>query len=526
MEAAHARRPRGGVRHRGGRDARLRSAAAHRRRSSASSAREPEPERVLRRDRAASPSFQRAARWRDLDAGEFDALFLAGRPRARACASTSARELLQAKVAEFWPLGRPVAAICHGVLVLARAQAAAGVACCTATAPPACPSTWSARAYLSTAWRRGRYYRTYAAYVEDEVQAALAAPGDFERGPRVLSARGTDDDDAPAFVVRDGHYVSARWPGDSLPDRQGAHPHARRETSGGRMIARIQSPSERLQRKQKLAAAYRLFARFNFDEGVAGHITVRDPESADRFWVNPFGSYFGHMRASDLVLVNHEGEIVEGNGPINRAAFAIHSQVHTARPDVMAAAHAHSPARQGLLVADGCSAPLTQDACAFFEDHGLFDDFTGVVSSSTRASASPRRSARTRRPSSPTTACSPSAPPSTRRPGGSSPWSAARRRADRSAAGEVKAIPDPVARQTRDTGRQRHGRLAQLPAALRPHRQGRAGPIGIDALRYQAITKAQGRDPGATLCSAARGWRRPSRASSGCRPDPRCAVRR
>jgi ribulose-5-phosphate 4-epimerase/fuculose-1-phosphate aldolase len=138
--------------------------------------------------------------------------------------------------------------------------------------------------------------------------------------------------------------------------------------------------NERKERKQKLAAAYRLFAKFNFDEGVAGHITVRDPEHADRFWVNPLGRYFGHMRASDLVLVTHEGDIVEGKGPINRAAFAIHSQVHKARPDVVAAAHAHSPGGKAFSSLHRPLAPLTQDACAFFEDHGVFEDFTGVVS--------------------------------------------------------------------------------------------------------------------------------------------------
>jgi ribulose-5-phosphate 4-epimerase/fuculose-1-phosphate aldolase len=138
--------------------------------------------------------------------------------------------------------------------------------------------------------------------------------------------------------------------------------------------------AERLERKQKLAAAYRLFARYHFDEGVAGHITVRDPDKADHFWVNPLGRYFGHIRASDLVLVNHDGEIVEGQGPINRAAFAIHSQVHKARPDVVAAAHAHSPAGKAFSSLHRLLAPLTQDACAFFEDHGLFEDFTGVVS--------------------------------------------------------------------------------------------------------------------------------------------------
>ena len=70
-------------------------------------------------------------------------------------------------------------------------------------------------AYLATFWRRGRYYRTYDAYVEDEVRAALATPEDFERGPRDLSQRGTRGDDTHAFVVEDGRYLSARWPGDA-----------------------------------------------------------------------------------------------------------------------------------------------------------------------------------------------------------------------------------------------------------------------------------------------------------------------
>ena len=63
---------------------------------------------------------------------------------------------------------------------------------------------------------------------------------------------------------------------------------------------------ERLHRKQRLASAFRLFAKFGFSEGVAGHITARDPELHDHFWVNPFGMHFGHIRVSDLVLVNEQ----------------------------------------------------------------------------------------------------------------------------------------------------------------------------------------------------------------------------
>jgi ribulose-5-phosphate 4-epimerase/fuculose-1-phosphate aldolase len=136
---------------------------------------------------------------------------------------------------------------------------------------------------------------------------------------------------------------------------------------------------ERLHRQQRLAAGFRLFARYGFDEGVAGHITARDPEHPDHFWVNPFGMYFGHIRVSDLLLVNHKGEVVQGSRPLNTAAFAIHSQIHHARPDVIAAAHAHSLYGKTWATLGRLLDPLNQDACAFYEDHALFDDYTGVV---------------------------------------------------------------------------------------------------------------------------------------------------
>jgi ribulose-5-phosphate 4-epimerase/fuculose-1-phosphate aldolase len=137
--------------------------------------------------------------------------------------------------------------------------------------------------------------------------------------------------------------------------------------------------AERLHRKQRLAAAFRLFSRYGFDEGVAGHITARDPERLDHFWVNPFGMHFGQISVSDLILVNHEGEVVEGTKPVNRAAFAIHSQIHAARPDAVAAAHSHSLHGKAFSTLGRLLEPITQDSCAFYGDHALFDDYTGVV---------------------------------------------------------------------------------------------------------------------------------------------------
>ena len=142
----------------------------------------------------------------------------------------------------------------------------------------------------------------------------------------------------------------------------------------------FESPAEeRTHLRQRLAAGFRLFGRFGFDEGVAGHITARDPERSDCFWVNPFGMSFKQIRASDLILVSHEGEVVEGDWPVNQAAFAIHSRVHAARPDVIAAAHSHSKYGRAFSTLGQKLDPITQDSCAFFDDHEVFDDFTGVV---------------------------------------------------------------------------------------------------------------------------------------------------
>ena len=136
---------------------------------------------------------------------------------------------------------------------------------------------------------------------------------------------------------------------------------------------------ERTERKKKLTAALRVFGKFGFDEGVAGHFTVRDPEHDEKFWVNPFGKSFKQMKMSDLILVDHEGSIVNGSGLLNRAAFAIHSQIHKNLPHVTAAAHTHSLYGKTWSTLGRLLDPLTQDSCAFFEDHVLFDDFTGVV---------------------------------------------------------------------------------------------------------------------------------------------------
>jgi ribulose-5-phosphate 4-epimerase/fuculose-1-phosphate aldolase len=136
---------------------------------------------------------------------------------------------------------------------------------------------------------------------------------------------------------------------------------------------------ERLHRKQRLAAGFRLFSKFGFDEGVAGHITARDPEFPDTFWVNPFGVHFSQIKVSNLIRCDHKGNVVDGDYPVNTAAFVIHSRVHAARPDAVAAAHSHSTYGRAFATLGRPLAPITQDVCAFYNDHAVYDDFGGVV---------------------------------------------------------------------------------------------------------------------------------------------------
>ena len=173
-----------------------------------------EPKDYYRR-LAGSAEFLHTTAWSDLVPADFDGLILPGGHAPGMRQYLSAR-LLRDKVAEFWALGRPVGAICHGVLVLARTPDPATGRSVIADRRTTClPKYMERGAYLLTAWRLGRYYRTYPAYVQDEVSAALASPAQFERGPRVLADRGTASDDSAAFVVEDRNYISARWPGDA-----------------------------------------------------------------------------------------------------------------------------------------------------------------------------------------------------------------------------------------------------------------------------------------------------------------------
>ena len=136
---------------------------------------------------------------------------------------------------------------------------------------------------------------------------------------------------------------------------------------------------ERLHRKQRLAAGLRILGRLRLAEGVAGHVTVRDPEYPDRFWVNPFGKNFKLMKVSDLICVDQNGDVVQGDKPVNAAAFAIHSQLHAARPDILAAAHCHSMYGRTFSSLGKPLKMITQDDTMFYNDVALCSAGSGAV---------------------------------------------------------------------------------------------------------------------------------------------------
>jgi putative intracellular protease/amidase len=184
---------------------------------------------------AQDPAFKAPLTWRQVRRENFDGLLLPGGHRARGMREYLESEVLQKLVAEFFAAGLPVAAVCHGVLLAARSRAAHDRSVLYGRRTTAL--TW---AFEHKAEQVGRivrfwdphYYRTYQdepgqpkgfMSVQLEVTRALAGPQDFldvppddpnYRAKTSGMVRDTFNDDSPAFVVRDGNYVSARWPGD------------------------------------------------------------------------------------------------------------------------------------------------------------------------------------------------------------------------------------------------------------------------------------------------------------------------
>ncbi|KAE8359958.1 class II aldolase/adducin N-terminal [Aspergillus caelatus] len=131
---------------------------------------------------------------------------------------------------------------------------------------------------------------------------------------------------------------------------------------------------------EHMAAAFRVFARKGFTEGTAGHISLRDPVQPNTFWINPFGVHFGMLKASDMVQIDEEGQVIGGNKvAVNAAGFKIHSAIHKARPDINAACHTHSVAGKAWSTFGRPLDIISQDTCTFLGIQTVYEDFGGIV---------------------------------------------------------------------------------------------------------------------------------------------------
>jgi protease I len=161
----------------------------------------------------ASPSFRAPRPYKGLRAEEFDAMLLPG-GHAPGMKEYLESHVLQGLVTAMFAHDKPVGAICHGVLLAVRSLGPDGRSVLHGRQTTALLRSQELLAWnLTRAWLHD-YYRTYPQTVQDEVCEALAAPSDFIAGPVPLRR------DAPGhldrgFALRDGNYLSARWPGDA-----------------------------------------------------------------------------------------------------------------------------------------------------------------------------------------------------------------------------------------------------------------------------------------------------------------------
>lgn len=152
-----------------------------------------------------------------------------------------------------------------------------------------------------------------------------------------------------------------------------------RRLQQARSYARPEQPTfasveeERAHRKHKLAAAFRIFGKLGYDEGVMGHISARDPGEPDTFWINPFGVSFNLITAADLMRVDLAGNVVEGDGYPHPGGIPLHSVILSLRPDIISAAHTHSLYGRTWTTNGRLLPPASAESAVFFERHAIYD---------------------------------------------------------------------------------------------------------------------------------------------------------
>ena len=128
-------------------------------------------------------------------------------------------------------------------------------------------------------------------------------------------------------------------------------------------------------RKRKLAAALRLAGKYGFEQGVMGHISVRDPEFPDQLWMNPFALSLDLIKASDLLRIGFDGTLLEGDGYIHPGGINTHVSILGACPELNAVAHLHSVHGTAWSTLDRLLEPISAESAVFYGRHALYDTY-------------------------------------------------------------------------------------------------------------------------------------------------------
>ncbi|OMP77233.1 class II aldolase/adducin family protein [[Flexibacter] sp. ATCC 35208] len=153
-----------------------------------------------------------------------------------------------------------------------------------------------------------------------------------------------------------------------------------RKQTAAHYLKKLVSETDEATLKYKLAIANRMMAVLNLEEGgISGHISLKVPGRENAFWVNPFGMLAEEVTPDNLIMVNEEGAVLEGDHPVNVAGFCIHATIHKMYPHIHCIVHTHSPWNTVFAALDAPILPLDQNCCMFFDNHALYREYNGPV---------------------------------------------------------------------------------------------------------------------------------------------------
>lgn len=134
------------------------------------------------------------------------------------------------------------------------------------------------------------------------------------------------------------------------------------------------------QMRVDLAAALRLAERFGFHEGICNHFSAALPGEGERYLINAYGLHWSEIGPDDLLMIDGDGQVLEGDGEVEATARFIHVASHRANPRHAAIFHTHMPHATALTMLDGGRLEMAhQTATMFFGRLAYDDEFGGLA---------------------------------------------------------------------------------------------------------------------------------------------------